>query len=569
MPVTKELVMDSLRDLPNAKAKIESVALLDGKHVALINDNDFGVAGDTTSIVVAPLYRQVLSGGDSAELKLSRIGRFQNPNAEYDVGAAEIVAYDTASKRAFVINAQAKTVDVLNLSDPANPAKAGVIDVAQALPNAGGINSVSVKNGIVAVAVENSDKQAKGWAAFYAADSLGLYGSVEVGSLPDMITFTPDGSKVLVANEGEPNDDYSNDPEGTVSLIDVATQTVKTVDFSAFNGHEAALRQHGVRIFGKNATAAQDFEPEYIAVSADGQEAYVSLQENNAVAVIDVAQGNLKNLLPLGYKDHSQAGNELDSSDRDSKISFRNAPVWGMYLPDSIAAYKVNGMNYFVTANEGDSRDYTGYSEEERVKNVTLDPAVFPNAAELQADARLGRLKITTSMGDTDNDGDYDKLYAYGARSFSIWNANGEQVFDSGNQLEAITTNALGKNFNSDAEVDDNGNLQPGGDGRSDDKGPEPEALAIGEAYGQTYAFIGLERVGGVMVYNISNPRQPRFVQYFNDIEYGKPALQAGDLAPEGMAFIPAAASPNGKPLLLVGNEVSGTTAIYQLDTME
>jgi len=285
----------------------------------------------------------------------------------------------------------------------------------------------------------------------------------------------------------------------------------------------------------------------------------VTLQENNAIAVIDVAKADVTNLLGLGYKDHSLV--PFDASNKDGGANVRPWPVMGMYQPDSILSYEVAGQTYLITANEGDAKDYDGWSEETRVAKLTLDPTIFPNAAELQENGNLGRLKTTTSMGDTDGDGDHDVIFAYGARSFSIWSTAGELVFDSADQFERITAARLGRGFNSTNDENDSG------DNRSDDKGPEPEALAIGKIAGKTLAFIGLERVGGVMAYDVSEPANASFLGYHNNRNFSgnAEAGKAGDLGPEGMAFIPAAQSPNGKDLLAVANEVSGTTSIFEI----
>jgi Ca2+-binding RTX toxin-like protein len=379
-----------------------------------------------------------------------------------------------------------------------------------------------------------------------------------VGSLPDMLTFTPDGSKVLVANEGEPG---TIDPEGSVSIIDLAgginnlsQANVATADFTSFNGLEAQLRAEGVRIFA-GKTAAQDFEPEYIAVSADGQTAYVTLQENNTVAVIDIASATVTELQPLGLKDHSLVGNGLDASDRDSAININTWPVFGMYMPDAIATFSANGQTYYVTANEGDDR-----GENVSVRNLTLDPTAFPDAATLKLDANLGRLSVSSIDGDTDGDGDYDKLYAYSTRSFSVWDSQGNLVYDSGDDFEQITAQLFPSNFNAS---NDNNTF----DNRSDNKGPETEAVVVGKVGDRTYGFIGLERIGGVMVYDITNPTSPEFVQYINNRDFSQNVQlsTAGDLGPEGLTFISAADSPTGIPLLVVTNEISGSTTTYAI----
>ncbi|MGE0044048.1 MAG: choice-of-anchor I family protein [Vicinamibacterales bacterium] len=486
-------------------------------------------------------------------VRLTPIGTYET--RIYDAGASEIVEYDPETKRLFVVNARAAGVDVLDATDPARPTKIAFLD-ASAL--GGVVNSVDVSRGILGVAIEATVKTNPGKAAFYRTSTLALLGSVPTGAQPDMITFTPDGLFALTANEGEPNDAYTIDPEGSVTIIDLGRQTAATVGFTAANGQEAALRAAGVRIFGPGATAAKDFEPEYIAVDPNGRYAYVVLQENNAIAVLDLTTQAFTRIMPLGYKDHMRAGNGLDPNDRDQTISIQNWPVYGMYQPDGIAAYTANGRTYLVTANEGDSRDYGGFSEEARVSSLNLDPTAFPNAAFLKAN---GRLTVTTTLGDTDGDGDYDKLYAFGGRSFSIWDTSGNLVWDSGDAIERITAARYPANFNA-------GNTNNTFEDRSDNKGPEPEGVAIGVVDGRTYAFIGLERMGGVMTWDVSDPHHPVFVDYVNNRNFsGSPtAFTAGDLGPEGVAFIPGPLSPNRVPMLIVGNEISGTTTLYNVN---
>lgn len=468
----------------------------------------------------------------------------------FDEGAAEIVAYAPSVQRLYVVNADAGEVDVLDISDPTMPTKISTLTTREA---GNGVNSVAVHSDLVAVAVVGQSKQAPGKVVFFDLEG-NEKGSVMVGANPDMVTFTPDGTYALVANEGEPSDDYSNDPEGTVSLIAVADMTVRTADFSGFE-----TVPEGMQIVKPGNSVAADVEPEYIAVSADGATAYVTLQENNGIAVVDIASAEVTDLLGLGYKDHSQV--PLDASNKDGGTNIKTWPVRGMYQPDSIVTFRAGGETYLMTANEGDAKDYDGWSEETRVAKLTLDPSAFPNADELQENGNLGRLKTTASMGDTDGDGDHDVIYSYGARSFSIWTTAGAQVFDSGDQFERITAARLGRDFNSTNDENDKG------DSRSDDKGPEPEALTVGEIDGRKIAFVGLERVGGVMAYDVTEPANSEFLGYHNNRDFSgnAEAGKAGDLGPEGMAFIPAAQSPNGKDLLAVANEVSGTTSIFEI----
>ncbi|MFI4882017.1 MAG: choice-of-anchor I family protein, partial [Phycisphaerales bacterium JB064] len=368
----------------------------------------------------------------------------------------------------------------------------------------------------------------------------------------------------LVANEGEPNDEYTVDPEGSVSVIRIRPhgrirqRDVRTAGFGHLRARDL---DRSIRIFGPGASIAQDLEPEYIAVDADSRTAYVVCQENNAMVEINIPAARVTDIWGLGIKNHARAGNALDASNRDDGINITNWPVSGFYMPDSIAAYQAGRRTFIVTANEGDSRDYDGFSEEARVGDLDLDPDAFPDAATLQLDENLGRLNITTTAGDTDGDGDFDRLFSYGGRSFSIFDTTGRLVFDSGDDLERITAMLIPDNFNSTNDENDSF------DNRSDDKGPEPEALALGTIGSNTYAFIGAERVGGIFVYDITDPRSPIFESYTNSRDFsGDPELgTAGDLGPEGIVFVPAEDSPTGEALLLVAHEISGTTAIYRV----
>ncbi len=886
-------------------------------------------------------------------ISLARLGTFDTGLGEDN---SEIPAYDKRTKRLFLVNSTANTVDVVDLSDPSNPTRAQSLDMSA---YGGGVNSVAVSGKTLAVAVENADKQLPGKIVFLDTKKLDVLSTVEVGALPDMVTFTPNGKWCLVANEGEPNADYTVDPEGSVSVIKmkpnaakVKQTDVRTAGFAAFDG---ATLDASIRIFGPNATVAQDMEPEYIATDAKGRTAYVTCQENNCVAVVDLKNATVTALHGLGFKDWGRvdatlatyaftnrpvigttAGNQdillggfsglafegvdgatgrlkfithpdrgpnaeplnvdadaelerpfplpdyqmewvrfqvdtttgaveitervpltradgttpitglpnllgtpgfanadeppvdvfgadlpldpyggdmegmvqvpdgttwmcdeyrpalyhfdatgkliqryvplgagsstgvealpaeiaqrranrgfeaiayangkiyafvqspldnpdvandasskagtyarivefdpvsetttgqylyifdgggsdkigdavaapggdllvierdsntgatskkkiyrvslrgatnletlsegftgpggavdlttlgdllaqsvrpvdkrlyvdlaavgytqtdkveglafidadhlaiindndfeldgtldtstgqlgltqdafpptlgiitlshlqLDASDRDGGVNLREWPILGMYQPDSLASYEVDGATYLITANEGDSRDYDGYSEEARVGGLTLDAAVFGQTFSLQRNENLGRLKVTTANGDAGADGTFETLYAFGARSFSILAADGTQVFDSGDDFERRLSQLAPTTFNSEGDASTF-------DGRSDDKGPEPEGVTVGKIGKQWFAFIGLERIGGVLVYEVTDPRAPVFVQYITT---------PGDVGPEGLEFVPANESPTKKPLLIVANEISGTATVYEI----
>ncbi|MGH1441389.1 MAG: choice-of-anchor I family protein [Cellvibrionaceae bacterium] len=491
------------------------------------------------------------------QLSLKVMGTYES--GLIDESAAEIVAYDARRKRAFVTNANDQSIDVLSVRNPYYPHKLFSID----LTAYGEPNSVAVYKGTVAVAVAADEADVEGQVVFFNTRKGRFLNALQVGFLPDMLTFSPDGSKLVVANEGEPNDDYTIDPVGSVSVITIdkkikqlTQDDVATASFESFNN---AVLDPSIRIFGPNASVAQDLEPEYVAISADSSTAYVVLQENNGVAVVDLASANVVDIIGLGTKNYNTVQTAMDASDRDNLVNIQPWPVQGFYMPDSIAAYEFDGQTFLVTANEGDARDYDGFSEEERVDDLVLDSTITDAYPNIQDDAQLGRLKTTTVNGDTDGDGDVDQIFAYGGRSFSIWNTTtGSIVYDSGSDFERITASLSSSLFNVD-------------DGRSDDKGPEPEALTLGEINGQTYAFIGLERTGGIMVYDITNPYSPIFVEYVNNTKLDGNVDEgtAGDVAPEGLAFVAADKSPIRKPLLIVANEVSGTTTVYRIDIQQ
>lgn len=508
-----------------------------------------------------------------AQLSLNPVGTYETGIA--DASAAEIVAHHAASQRLFVVNAQAGAVDVLDIKDPAAP------KLLFTIGGEGIANSVAIReDGLGVIALESTVKTDNGSLVFFdaTAPNAAILGSVTVGPLPDMVTISEDGAYAVVANEGEPNDDYTVDPEGSVGVVTLpdnlaapAQEAVRIADFHAFEG--AALPE-GVRIFAGVPGAANPvsagLEPEYIAV--DGGTAYAALQEANAVAVVDLVSASVTDIWPLGAKDHGLEGFGLDPSDRDP----RNAPTTdirtfpglkGLYMPDGINSYTAGGQTYLVTANEGDAREWGNYVEGARVKNLAEQDLICETSplVDLTGDADLGRLNVSTASGLT-AEGCYNELYAFGARSFSIWSTDGQQVFDSGEAFEQITSAAIPSFFNSNHSES---NLE----GRSDDKGPEPENLAIGKIDGRTYAFIGFERVGGIAVFDITEPAASKFVTYLNNrnfafsLEDDGNLEGAGDLGPEGLAFIAAKDSPNGKPMIAVGNEVSGTTTLFEVET--
>ncbi|MFB6242899.1 MAG: choice-of-anchor I family protein, partial [Halobaculum sp.] len=508
---------------------------------------------------------------------LQHLGRYST--GVYDEGAAEIPAYHPGTQRLFVVNGNADGIDVLDVSDPTAPSKQQTLSVG-----GGGPNNVSVHDGLLAAAVEGEATADPGQVAFFDAETLDSLGTVTVGVLPDMVAFTDDGNYVLTANEGEPTDDYSTDPKGSVSIVDisggVSNASVSTAGFEKYVGREKSLRERGIRIYGPDASAAQDFEPEYVATA--GGTAYVTLQENNALAVVDIENAEVTALNALGYKDHSVPANALDAIE-DETVDITTQPVYGMYQPDAIEAFEVDGESYLVAANEGDAREYDALFETGVLKNVdgqwgldateddgdNLDVKVDATEFDDGVLDSLAGLEVTTQYGDTDDDGVIEQLHLFGARSFSVHDSTGARVFESGDQLERLVAQEQPAEFNSDDD-------ENGMDSESVASGPEPEGLVVGSVGGTPHLFLGLEEISAVVAYDLTDPTSPAFVDYINtrnfdvdpesQIEEGSMAADAaGDLSPEGLTFAPAGASPTDTAMLAVAYEVSGTTSLYSV----
>lgn len=515
-------------------------------------------------------------------LQVEQIGRY-NSGSRIGEGGTEIVAYDANTKRAFSVNGAARALDILDLN--------GLKDGNGEIPllkrvslesfgvSASDVTSVAIhpEGDYIAVSVPSEVKTDPGHVVLLDTDGNKL-ASVEVGALPDMVTFTHDGSKVLVANEGEPSDDYTVNPEGSVSIINIANGLDNlTAETAAFTDDvDSDVRK--VNPDPENSSYAENLEPEYITVDKDNRYAYVAIQESNAIAKLDLQSNSFTTVKSLGYKDFSKEGVELDPSNKDDGIQIDNWPVLSMYMPDGMTAFQSGGKTYLITANEGDAQDWEGFSEEVRVADLAAEDAYALNADLYEGytqeqldqlvqdglfeDEKLGRLN-TSIVAPKNADGKYEAVYGFGGRSFSIWDADSlQQVYDSGADFEKITAEAIPDYFNT---TNDEDKL----DNRSDDKGPEPEAVITGDVDGKTYAFIGLERTGGIMAYDVTNPTSPAFSTYFSSRNFqGDEAAvdsASGDVAPEGLTYISAEESPTGQTLLLAAHEVSGTIAAYAL----
>ncbi|MFY0668696.1 MAG: collagen-like protein [Alteromonas stellipolaris] len=522
--------------------------------------------------------------------------------------SAEIVQYHADTQTIYATNGDtnaiaviaADTVSTTAMSDPINTTNLTVSNIT--LPadidgvTLGSLTSIAISGDLMAVAVPAEVKTDSGYVLFYnGLDTSApvFLDSVVVGALPDMVTFTPDGGKVLVANEGEPSDDYTVDPEGSISVINILAsgepeETATSVSFTGFNGSQDDLIAQGMMFPNPSGrtikgvdiatTVAQDLEPEYITATNDV--AYVSLQENNGLAILDLEELTVE-IVGLGVKSWSDLNIDIQE---DSSVSFGQYDgLYGVYQPDTIANYSWKDATFIVTANEGDAREYffdsadeatclsegglefdaddgcLAYTDEVKVEDLTAE--ANSELADLQAAGEADNLRVTSAMGDVDGNGEYDAAYTYGSRSFTIWDQNGLAVYDSGDDFERITASVHGASFN-------NGDDENAGDSRSENKGPEPEALTVGVIGDRTYAFVGTERMGGIFVYDVTNPYDVQFADYIinRDLTEGLVATDViGDLAPESLVFVSADDSASGVPLLLVGNEVSGTVTVWQI----
>jgi hypothetical protein len=617
-----------------------------------------------TFLFILSLVALSLPAGAAAEavpIDIAQLGRATDENVE---ATAEIAAFAPDEDLVFTTDAENNEIDVYDISNPESPAFSFSIDLS---PWGQGPNSVAYTpafGGAVAVAIEDNPRRGSVQLFDLRGSRIAGYGA---GWLPDMVTTANDGRTLLVANEGEPladeadldgdldTDELLSDPPGSVTVIDLPADGADPRDALVREAGFTGVPLSGpVRIF-MDATfdgprPENDLEPEYITVQ--GERAWVSIQEANAIGILDISTARFEVVRSLGFKDHGIEGQGLDPSDRDgpgggvlaSVVEPDN--VYGMYQPDAIASFGLpverdrepdqvaadrrdavetalaRGANrerirvagreafrrtyrrvvrrevgkgtkrvqarrlarkagrearsaarsvirrevaaearagvetteettdfYVATANEGDSRDWPFYSEESRAKDLDLDPAVFsPTAGD---DAELGRLTVTTTLGDRDNDGLYEALYAFGGRSMSLLDADARMVFDTGDQLEQLSISLDPGSFNKD---NDSSNI----DNRSDNKGPEPEAVATGEVGDTTYAFLAAERSGMIYAFDVSStPGEALFAGWINSRE--------DDLGPEGMVFLSSSESPNGSPMLLVTYEITGTVGLYSL----
>ena len=511
------------------------------------------------------------------------------------LAGAEISAMDAKSKRLFSLNGAKNAISIIDISNIKNPRLVKLVDLQS--KGVTGIQSVAAMNGLVAVATVTTSKTEAGRVFMMDVNGNILPGApkgIVVGSLPDSIHFSPNGRFVLTANEGEPKDyckvngvlPETSDPKGSVSIIDTTAKKLvaTTLDFTAFNDRANGLVYAGGRVYGPGATVAQDLEPEYIAISQDSKTAWVTLQENNAIATVDLEAGSIIGISGLGFKSYNTDATGIDPSDRDKESRVRAVPAFGMYQPDAVAVARLGGNDYLFTANEGDAREYPclmGGTDAAVIEAEDVRYSSNGTVAALKTDATLGRLNVTPftpaniSGATITSKSTVDEAYSLGARSFSVWRAPSvagvfpaDRIYDSGNFIEKKVQEVNGNYFNADWNTSaGTANLV---DTRSDNKGPEPEGIAYGKAFGKHFIVVGLERDSGLMLFEVGTPSAPQFVQYISTVDWTSSTIRAGgagDISPEGILFIEAKNSPSKKPLVVVSYEVSGTVAIFELSS--
>lgn len=488
--------------------------------------------------------------------------------ANADGGVAEIVTYNKDDKVFYVVSGMTQSIDLVKINSDGSTECKKRINIGDVLKgqdiNVGDMTSVSYSNEKNSLAVAVQDKDYKNNGHIVILDKKGNYKeSFECGVQPDMVTFTKDGKYILSADEGEPREGYDNgiDPKGSVTIINVEDKSTNKVEFNI--NRDKALKD-GL-LLKKGSNPVEDLEPEYIAISDDNKTAFVSLQENNAIASIDIESGEINYVKGLGFIDHSLPGNEIDAvrgKGKNAKIDIKNDNFLGTPMPDGIAFLSKDGKDYILTANEGDAREWG------KKKNK------YENTKSKKFDEKAD--KKTEYLDNDKTDGlDENKIYLLGGRSFSIYDAsNLAKVYNSGSDFEKITARIFPDFFNTSNDEDKGVDEL---DARSNKKGPEAENITVLNIKDKTYAIVGLERISGIMIYDITDPSNPVYKDYFNNRIFIKSVNDGeeiglekrGNIGPEGLCAIEAKDSPTGKPLVLVANEVSGTVQVIEFNYSE
>jgi hypothetical protein len=540
------------------------------------------VSGFTALALLTAGQLPALANG--ATVKITEISSITSGDGE---GSAEIGTFHAASKRIFATNGVKNSIDIFDISDVANPKKVGSVSLS---PYGNDVTSVAAGRDVVVAVVNVSDKfsatgvptTTNGKIVVFDTNGKVLSSPDVLGVLPDSVSFAPDGTTALVAIEGQPvcakddpataakeDTDYSkaSDPVGGVTVVDLSNPAAPVLRFAGFDQFSVAqMKAKGIAVSSVVNNVSKDFEPEFVS-AVDNNYAFVTIQEANAIGKLNIRTATFENVTrAFESKLESVA---RDTSDRDAGAGPRNYKrVVGASQPDAIAAFKAGGGQYYVTANEGDAREYTCLNDDLRASALKVDPRRFPDWKAWSANAGLGRAKVNPTNGDIDGDGDIDNIHLRGTNSMTIYR-NGSPVWDSGELLDQIQTQAFGvANINGSHSLSsDKSTMNYVGQDRSDDKGAEPEGVAVGMVGDRRIAVLGLERMTALAIFDVTQPRKPVFQEWIQMLPTkATPAKDVKHWSPEGIVFVPAENSPSGKALIITSYELSGSLSIHEIE---
>lgn len=501
-------------------------------------------------------------------------------------GGAEIATFHSGSKRIFATNGAKNSIDIYDISEVSKPQKVGSVSLTS---YGSDVTSVAAGKDVIAAAVSVSESYSASGVPtanngkLVVFDPTGKVLSVidVLGVLPDSVTFTPNGLTALVAIEGQPicakddpattakeNTDYSKavDPVGGVTVVDLTNPSKPIAKFAGFSQFSSAeMKRIGVSLSATVNSVAKDFEPEFVSAITD-EVAYVTIQEANALAKLNISSAIFERVSRAFESKMSVTAR--DTSDRDSGAGPRNYNnVVGDSQPDAIAGFRIGGGNYFVTANEGDAREYSCIDDDSRASSLKVDSRRFPDWKSLSSSAALGRAKVNPNNGDRDGDGDIDTIHLRGSNSMTMYR-DGIPLWDSGDLLDQIQISAFGvANINGSHSLSsDKTTINYSGQDRSDDKGAEPEGVAVGMVGERRVAILGLERMSALVIFDITTPRAPIFQEWLQMLPAkSSPFKDAKYWSPEGIVFVPADKSPSGKALIITSYELTGSLSIHEI----
>jgi hypothetical protein len=521
---------------------------------------------------------------NEAAVKVTEISSITSGDGE---GSAEIATFHAGSKRVFATNGVKNNIDIFDISDVSNPKKVGSVALS---PYGNDVTSVAAGKDVVVAVVNVADKfsatgvptTTNGKIVVFDTNGTVLSSPDVLGVLPDSVSFAPNGTTALVAIEAQPvcakddpattakeDADYSkaSDPVGGVTVVDLSDPSAPVLRFAGFDQFTVAdMRAKGIAVSAVVNNVSKDFEPEFVS-AVDNNYAYVTIQEANAIGKLNIQSATFESITRAFESKVARVAR--DTSDRDAGAGPRTyTNVVGASQPDAIAGFSVGAGQYFVTANEGDAREYTCLNDDLRGSALKVDSRRFPDWKTWSGSAALGRAKVNPTIGDKDGDGDIDTIHLRGSNSMTMYR-NGIAIWDSADLLDQIQTQAFGvANINGSHSLSsDKSTMNYVGQDRSDDKGGEPEGVAVGMVGDRRIAILGLERMTALAIFDITAPGNPVFQEWLQMLPTkATPAKDVKHWSPEGIVFVPANKSPSGKALIITSYELSGSLSIHQIE---